>query len=480
MNSLKGSVGLALCAIASLSALPTSAAVVVTVNPSEELGPIKPLNGVNNGPAFGEGETGNAAAFRAARIPFARLHDSNACWTYGAPHVVDVSAVFPDFEADENDPKNYDFHFTDQYLKTICRAGTKPFFRLGQTIENKSKKYHVAPPNDFDKWARVCEHIIRHCNEGWADGHRLGIEYWEIWNEPDLKKGKPDSERPTWTGTIDEYHRFFRTAAIYLKGRFPNLKIGGPAFANVTGERSEAWVEDFFTRATVEPRVPLDFVSWHRYANDPVELTNAAARIRAVMDRHGYEKAESVLNEWNCIEDFHDGSYESTRNMAGVRGAAYAAAAMCAMQESSVDKMMYYDCSPKSRFNGLFEPFTQAPRKGYYAFYRWGRLSALGTQVGTVCGDKAVWAVAAKGSDGRCGLLISRYADASEAKTCTVTVRPAKKMRFVRPVDVWITDWAHTDAIQSHLPEADGTLKLRMAPSSFLYLEYDANGLAGL
>lgn len=76
--------------------------------------------------------------------------------------------------------------------------------------------------------------------------------------------------------------------------------------------------------------------------------------------------------------------------------------------------------------------------------------------------------------------MISRYADASEAKTCTVTVRPAKKMRFVRPVDVWITDWAHTDAIQSHLPESDGTLKLRMAPSSFLYLEYDADELAGL
>lgn len=480
MNSFKRLVGLAQCVLVSVSALSASSAVVVTVDSNDEMGQVKPLNGVNNGPVAGEGEVGNAAAFRAARIPFARLHDSNACWTYGAPHVVDVSAVFPDFDADEDNPKSYDFHFTDQYLKTICRAGTKPFFRLGQTIENKPKKYHVAPPKDFEKWARVCEHIIRHCNEGWADGHRFGIEYWEVWNEPDLKKGKPDAERPTWTGTTDEYHRFFRIVTRQLKAAFPKLKIGGPAFSNVVGEKAEAWVEDFFTRASAEPRVPLDFISWHRYANDPAELTNAAAKIRAAMDRYGYEKAESILDEWNYIDDFHDGSYESTRNMTGFRGAAYAAAAMCAMQGSSVDKMMYYDCSPKSRFNGLFEPFTQAPRKGYYAFYRWGRLSALGTQVRTVCGDKAVWAVAAKGQDGHCGLLISRYADASEAKTCTVTVRPAKNMRFVRPVDVWITDWAHTDAVQNHLPASDGSLKLRMAPSSFLYLEFDATDLAGL
>ena len=66
------------------------------------------------------------------------------------------------------------------------KAGTKPFYRLGQSIEHQTKKYGIYPPKDFKKWAKICEHIIRHYNEGWANGYRMGIEYWEIWNEADL------------------------------------------------------------------------------------------------------------------------------------------------------------------------------------------------------------------------------------------------------------------------------------------------------
>ena len=41
-------------------------------------------------------------------------------------------------------------------------------------------------PKDFKKWAVICEHIIRHYTEGWADGFFYDMPYWEIWNEPDL------------------------------------------------------------------------------------------------------------------------------------------------------------------------------------------------------------------------------------------------------------------------------------------------------
>ena len=59
-------------------------------------------------------------------------------------------------------------------------AGTETFFRLGQTIEHQIKKHGTLPPSDFGKWAQICEHIIMHYNEGWADGYNLGIKYWEI------------------------------------------------------------------------------------------------------------------------------------------------------------------------------------------------------------------------------------------------------------------------------------------------------------
>jgi hypothetical protein len=89
----------------------------------------------------------------------------------------------------------------------------------------------VHPPKDFDRWARVCVNIIRHYNEGWADGFRHNIRYWEIWNEPDLM---PPS--PMWTGTAEEYFRLYAVAAEAIKAHDSALKVGGRALAGLVKE----------------------------------------------------------------------------------------------------------------------------------------------------------------------------------------------------------------------------------------------------
>ena len=83
--------------------------VVIQADFSKELGKIKPMHAVNNGPAGKEGdETGNFEAYKNAKIPFARNHDAAVCPAYGGEHVVDISALFPDFDADETKEENYD------------------------------------------------------------------------------------------------------------------------------------------------------------------------------------------------------------------------------------------------------------------------------------------------------------------------------------------------------------------------------------
>lgn len=136
---------------------------------------------------------------------------------------------FSNFDADENAEESYDFAFTDVFLKKLVSFGVKPFFRLGVSIENYQaiKAYYIYPPKDFLKWARICEHIIRHYNEGWANGFYFGIEYWEIWNEQD---NFPDiCDKQQWKGTAEQFYEFYTTAANYLKTAFPHLKIGGYA-----------------------------------------------------------------------------------------------------------------------------------------------------------------------------------------------------------------------------------------------------------
>ena len=85
------------------------------------------------------------------------------------------------------------------------------------TIENyvDIRRYRIDPPKDFGKWARICEHVIRHYNEGWADGFHYGITYWEIWNEPD--NGPTVARNQMWTGTAEQYYELYDVTARHLK-----------------------------------------------------------------------------------------------------------------------------------------------------------------------------------------------------------------------------------------------------------------------
>ena len=117
---------------AALSFVTITSSAQVVVKADEPIGKIKMMNSVNNGPEVPKKsqKRGNFEAYKGAEFPYARLHDAPIRWNWG--HTVDITCVFPDFEADVNDPKSYDFTLTDKLLKEIHAAGTKVFYRLGQ------------------------------------------------------------------------------------------------------------------------------------------------------------------------------------------------------------------------------------------------------------------------------------------------------------------------------------------------------------
>ncbi|HNX34763.1 MAG TPA: hypothetical protein PKM57_09050 [Kiritimatiellia bacterium] len=481
----------AACAVALTAVAREPAATAdVTVDPSMELGAIKPMNSVNNGPnvapVLGDQKRGNFSEYKAARIPMARLHDSIGCVSGGA-HAVDVSAVFPDFDADENDPKNYDFVFTDHYLDTIVRAGTKVFYRLGQTIEHGPKKYGVLPPKDYAKWARVCEHIIRHYNEGWGWGldtarttrnvafsNQFNVVYWEIWNEADLDVSDDPANPPagprTWGGTVTNFFNFYETAAKHLKATFPDLKIGGPAMAG-----NEKWGERFL-RYCEDTKTPLDFFSWHIYAREPGDVAAMCKRMRKMMDRHGFAASESILNEWNYVKGWGDDfvySLEVESGRFNQKCAAFIAATMIDCQQVPLDHLMFYDARTSTVMNGIFDRTTLWPMKGYYPYLAWHALLSRGTQIACdVKGNGQFRAVAAKGKDARLTVMVARYSDDNnETDTASVTVR-------IPNVDFTGARCYLTDAIRTYTytPLSDagrGSARLFMQPNSFALIEID-------
>ena len=331
---------------------------------------IKLLNATNGGPWHkrhaNDQLRSNFADYKAARIPYSRNHDSGVCGVYGGPYSHDITYIFPDFDADPYAPESYDFPCTDESILVSLDAGTETFFRLGQTIEHQIKKHGTIPPKDFKKWAVICEHIIRHYNEGWADGYTLNMKYWEIWNEPDLDPDDSTNKR-TWGGTKAEFFDLFSITAKHLKAQFPDLKIGGPALA-----WNEEWAEDFL-KEMQERNVPLDFFSWHIYCTEPAHMVAKAERIKALLNKYGYEKAESILNEWNYVRGWEKDYVYSLKAIHGIKGASFTLACMCASQQAPIDMLMYYDTRP-SVFNGVFDFYTYEKLKGYYPFYWYGML----------------------------------------------------------------------------------------------------------
>ena len=385
----------------------------IVVHRQDIIGEIKPMNGVNNAPKGPESYDGqdldNYEAYRAAKFPYARTHDAALSENYGSSQAVDITAIFPDFSKDARNPKSYNFTLTDRYIERIIKeGGSQVFFRLGQSIENHGQKKGAYPPKDFKKWATICEHIIRHYNEGWADGFHHNIVYWEIWNEPDLDKYDWWTSPKTWGGTAESFFELYTITTRHLKKCFPNLKIGGPALAGY-----EDWAEEFMKHMSAN-KVPIDFFSWHIYATKPQDIVAKANRMRTLCDKYGYTQTESILNEWNYIKNWTKDFAYSIATMSAVKGAAFVAATMSACQDSSVDKLMYYDARPYTLFNGLFDFYTQKPLPPYYSLYAWSHLSHYGKQAKTsISGEEIgdLYATAAISPAGALRLLVTRYND---------------------------------------------------------------------
>ena len=392
----------------------------VSVDFTRAVARVKPLHGVNRAPMRlehkgGLGERDRQREFEEAGIPFVRLHDVGGAW--GGTHYVDIPNVFPNFAADESDPASYDFTFTDAFLKPIVKAGCKLVYRLGVTIENNCdiKAYTTHPPPDFAKWARICEHVVMHFNEGWADGFRWGIEYWEIWNEPE--------GRGNWRGTQQQFFELYRIAANHLKGRFPGIKVGGygalgfyavdqpdhPRYGVNGRTNTTKYAEDFMEYITAPAtKAPLDFFSWHLYVRNgfkPERIVVHADHCRRMLDRHGFTAAECIFDEWNFIDDINiDAKWpKDWDGVKEMKSAASVVAAFALMQRSPIDKAMYYCALPTSGYCGLFYFPSMRTTPCYEAFRIWNELYRLGGEAGVKCSGDDIYASAA--TDGTNGVF---------------------------------------------------------------------------
>ena len=385
----------------------------ISIDFAKPVGPMRPVHGVNAGPRTRQFKYDAVDLFRKAGIPYCRLHDVE--YPFGCGEFVDMHCIFRNFDADEEDPASYNFFLTDHYIGACYEAGAEVVYRLGESAQNSPLKIYSAPPKDFAKWARICEHIVRHYNEGWADGYHWNVRYWEIWNEPDL------GTDAMWTGTQEEYRDLYEITARHLKACFPDIMIGGPANAGNTGKAVE------FIRDIAKREAPLDFLSFHKYTCRIEVFRSMFEIIEKELRENGFSRTEIHLNEWNYMEDWGKPA-ASVRRIPTDRGAAFCAAALVTFQKMGLDVGNYFSAEASSEFCGLFEKTDRNPRrchadvpvggmgpmqqlrarKPYYAFLGFGDLYRMGTETESVSSVPHVYALAA--SDGkRYGAMLATY-----------------------------------------------------------------------
>jgi len=246
-----------------------------------------------------------------------------------------ASTIFPVWSADPEQAESYRFGPTDEVLQAIHETGAEIYYRIGRSFGANRN-----PPADFDKFAGVVKHIVMHYNQGWAHGFHDHIRYWEFWNEPEF----------FWSGTPEQFYLLYQKTAAALKMADPSVKVGGDAKAL---PMDDGPYREGFLDYCAAHNLPLDFYSWHTYADssaDPYDAVRIGKEIRNLLDAKGFKNSESILSEWNISADFTDAE---TQVLQGIENAAYVASVMIYLQDSMIDRAEFY--RGDAAWMGLFD-----------------------------------------------------------------------------------------------------------------------------
>ena len=392
-------------------------------------GKIKPLHAINGGPLSGGAQLpyDMSAEYREIKPPIVRcVMPDGSC---GYNQFICVHSVFPDFSLDENDAESYNFAPTDKYLQSIRESGAQIFYTLGESAEYEGKRLYTIAPSDYEKWARVCEHIIMHYNEGFADGFKWNIKHFEIWNGADQDE--------CFLGERTEFFELYRVVSNYLKERFPRIKIGafgaiGFSSQNrIDARESERKSFDFTTEFLTfvcknDTKSPLDFFTWRCFARTPEELSLHAKYARSYLDLAGLKRTKSIVSQFNL---YCDGAVPPSLLE---EYPAFLAASLILAQKSAIDTMFYSTGEVHDFMNALYTVDDCVTHRRYAAFEvmeGFSALYSLGNAVETSEDyPREVNLLAAKGAEEGAIMLSSRSFDGrveialsgSDYSTCSV------------------------------------------------------------
>jgi xylan 1,4-beta-xylosidase len=391
----------AACLVGCVFGVPAASAAgglrAITVDAAKPVGIIRSLQGVSGTPLPGDSSHPDLTRqFGQLGVNIVRTHDVD-CQGTSDIDGIGPNRIFPDWNANPNDPRAYNFGPTDRAVLSIVRSGAEVEYSIGHSdLSCAGAGFNNTPPPDPAEYAIVARHVAQHYNDGWDAGYHLGIRYWEIWNEPDLV--------PFWSGSSSQFYTLYADTARALKSLHPWMQVGGPALTtnnDLTGYR-ESFLN--YVRAN---RVPLDFYSIHHYSDfteDPLDFARLGVQYRQLLDSLGFDRTAIQLTEWN---------YGLVDNPSDAQRAAFAADSLIYMQASPLQRVFFYRANANGAFGGaLINTADGTLTKTGDAYAAVGSLARTPLRLATTGGDQNGLAVEAGRSwsnRGQINVVISNY-----------------------------------------------------------------------
>ncbi len=266
-----------------------------------------------------------------------------------------------------------------------------------------------------------------------------GVRVFEVYNEPNFRG-------LSLKGT-DGYLALYRDTALALEKAATaagvSIEVGGPAVDEL-GQIDNSWISAL-AAYVVADHLPLDFLTWHQYPNDPDEgqqgilpygicatgaplggqpcwynpnlditlYSRGAAAVRNILAAYPSLHPLLWVDEWG-IDSGNDARLD------GPYGAAFVAAALDDAQQGGIDRMSFYDTADNpadptyDNFGILYGNLT--PKPVYTAFSYWHQLSGSLLPV-TLSPDQSasgpvgqIGAVASAGAGGTVQVMVYNFA----------------------------------------------------------------------
>ena len=165
------------------------------------------------------------------------------------------------------------------------------------TFTNSVSNNEPADPAVFAKAvAGLVERVVEGTGTKTGNDRPRPVTYWEVWNEPEAPQfweptlaADPDSFFDMAIPTLMELDAY-RSSTIDPAGQ--GIKIGLASFVNFAS--AIATINSFDGT-----NIPLDFISFHAYNDDPLFIVDAIVQTEAaIRNSTDYQGAELVLGEW--------------------------------------------------------------------------------------------------------------------------------------------------------------------------------------